>query len=106
VRSAKTLSGGETFLASLALALALSERLPELRSASAVALESLFLDEGFGTLDREKLDTVIEVLQALRMEERMVGIITHVPELANEIPHRIEVLALADGTSTVRVGAA
>jgi DNA repair exonuclease SbcCD ATPase subunit len=40
------------------------------------------------------------------MEERMVGIITHVPELANEIPHRIEVLALADGTSTVRVGAA
>ncbi|MHB8516331.1 MAG: SbcC/MukB-like Walker B domain-containing protein, partial [Dehalococcoidia bacterium] len=91
VRPARTLSGGETFVASLALALALSERLPELRSKTAAVLESLFLDEGFGTLDPEVLEVVISALEGLRSEERMVGIITHVPELARRIESRIEV---------------
>ncbi len=91
VRPARTLSGGETFVASLALALALSERLPELRSKTAAVLESLFLDEGFGALDPEVLEVVISALEGLRSEERMVGIITHVPELARRIESRIEV---------------
>ncbi|HEX5480012.1 MAG TPA: SMC family ATPase [Dehalococcoidia bacterium] len=90
-RSARTLSGGETFVASLALALALSERLPELRNRNAAVLESLFLDEGFGTLDPDVLEVVITALEGLRSEERMVGIITHVPELARRIDARIEV---------------
>lgn len=101
VRSAKTLSGGETFVASLALALALSERLPELRSAAASSLESLFLDEGFGTLDLETLDAVINALEGLRSEERMVGIITHVPELAQRVEHRIIVRKSPEGSSLV-----
>ena len=105
VRPAKTLSGGETFVASLALALALSERLPELRAAAASSLESLFLDEGFGTLDPETLDAVISALEGLRSEERMVGIITHVPELAARIEHRIDVVKSPEG-STVRVAGA
>ena len=92
-------------MASLALALALSERLPELRSAAAASLESLFLDEGFGTLDPETLDAVISALEGLRSEERMVGIITHVPELAQRIEHRIEVVKAPEG-STVRVAGA
>ncbi len=99
VRSAKTLSGGETFVASLALALALSERLPELRNAAASSLESLFLDEGFGTLDFETLDAVIDALEGLRSEGRMVGIITHVPELAQRVEHRIVVRKSPEGSS-------
>jgi exonuclease SbcC len=104
-RPAKTLSGGETFVASLALALALSEQLPQLRAGAAASLESLFLDEGFGTLDPQTLDAVISALEALRSEERMVGIITHVPELAARIEHRIEVVKAPHG-STVRVAGA
>ncbi len=98
VRSARTLSGGETFVVSLALALALSERLPELRSAAAAALESLFLDEGFGTLDPETLETVIDALEGLRSEARMVGIVTHVPELAQRIEDRITVIKSPAGS--------
>ncbi len=102
VRPAKTLSGGETFVASLALALALSERLPELRSASASRLESLFLDEGFGTLDPETLQTVINVIDRLRQDSRMVGIITHVPDLAQRIDQQIVVQKSPAG-STIEV---
>jgi len=105
VRPAKTLSGGETFVASLALALALSERLPELRSAAAARLESLFLDEGFGTLDAETLETVIEALEGLRSAERMVGVITHVPELTQRIENRILVRKSPAGSSVELEGA-
>ncbi|HEY8171499.1 MAG TPA: SbcC/MukB-like Walker B domain-containing protein, partial [Dehalococcoidia bacterium] len=101
VRPAKTLSGGETFVASLALALALAERLPELQSSTAAALDSLFLDEGFGTLDPETLETVISALEGLRSEERMVGIITHVPELSQRIESRIEVRKAQDGSTVL-----
>jgi exonuclease SbcC len=100
-RAARTLSGGETFVASLALALALSERLPELRSQASAVLESLFLDEGFGTLDPEVLDVVISALEGLRSQERMVGIITHVPELARRIESRIEVTTSPAGSMAV-----
>jgi exonuclease SbcC len=93
VRSVKTLSGGETFLASLALALALAEGLAQLSAEgrASVALESLFLDEGFGTLDVETLDVVVSALDALHGGQRMVGIVTHVRELAERLPARLEV---------------
>jgi exonuclease SbcC len=104
VRSVRTLSGGETFLASLALALALAESLAELGAGSraADALESLFLDEGFGTLDSETLDTVVSALDSLHGGERMVGIVTHVRDLAERLPARLEVRRQG-GTSTAVV---
>ena len=93
IRSVRTLSGGETFLASLALALALAESLTELGAESRAtdALESLFLDEGFGTLDSDTLDVVVGALDALHGGDRMVGIVTHVRELAERLPARLEV---------------
>jgi exonuclease SbcC len=93
VRSVKTLSGGETFLASLALALALAESLARLSAGGRAvdALESLFLDEGFGALDGETLDTVVSALDALHGGQRLVGVVTHVRELAERMPARLEV---------------
>jgi len=85
VRPVRTLSGGESFLASLALALALSERL------SGGKLGALFLDEGFGTLDRETLEFAAGVLETLPTRGRLVGIVTHVTELAERIPERLVV---------------
>ena len=91
-RSVKTLSGGETFLASLALALSLSEHLPEISgTGGAVALESLFLDEGFGSLDAESLDLAVQGLEALVDGNRMVGVISHVEELSERLPSRVHV---------------
>ena len=91
-RSVKTLSGGETFLASLALALSLSEHLPGLSNrGGGVSLESLFLDEGFGSLDAESLDLAVQGLETLAGGHRMIGVISHVPELAERIPDRIKV---------------
>ncbi|WP_433427909.1 AAA family ATPase [Nonomuraea sp. CA-141351] len=84
-RSARTLSGGETFQAALALALALS-------GAVARRLDSIFLDEGFGTLDPATLDTVATTLERLAAgQERMIGVVTHVPALADRVPVRFEV---------------
>jgi exonuclease SbcC len=93
VRSVKTLSGGETFLASLALALALAESLARLSTGGRAveALESLFLDEGFGSLDGESLDTVVAALDALHGGQRLVGVVTHVRDLAERMPARLEV---------------
>ena len=100
----KTLSGGETFLASLALALALAEGLAGLASEGRAgdALESLFLDEGFGTLDPETLAQVVQALDALHGGRRMVGVVTHLPELAAQLPARIEVRR-GDGTARILV---
>ncbi|HEY7874834.1 MAG TPA: SMC family ATPase [Actinomycetota bacterium] len=90
-RSVSTLSGGETFLASLALALALSEQIQLLAVSERNKLESLFLDEGFGTLDAESLEVVVNAIEQLGGEDRLVGVITHVPELADRLPVRLEV---------------
>ncbi|HZD16669.1 MAG TPA: SbcC/MukB-like Walker B domain-containing protein, partial [Actinomycetota bacterium] len=90
-RSARTLSGGETFLASLALALALSEQVRSLAVTEKARLDSLFLDEGFGTLDPESLEVVVEAIEQLGGDGRIVGVITHVQELAIRLPARIEV---------------
>ncbi len=92
-RSVKTLSGGESFQASLALALALAERVADLsvEGHAGDALESLFLDEGFGSLDSEALDQVVEALDHLHGGKRMVGVVTHIQGLAERLPARVEV---------------
>ena len=100
-RAVRTLSGGETFQASLSLALALSEQLAGLSSASA-SLESILLDEGFGTLDPDTMDTVAATLENLAARgDRMVGVVTHVAGLAERIPVRFEVSRDARGTARV-----
>jgi len=90
-RSVRTLSGGETFQASLALALALSDQLADLAADGAARLESIFLDEGFGTLDAETLETVAATIENLAAGDRMVGIVTHVAELAARMPVQFRV---------------
>jgi len=84
-RPVSTLSGGETFLTSLALALALSVEI-QMRGGR---LEFFFLDEGFGTLDPELLEVVMDALERLRMEHFTIGLISHVPELRNRMPRRL-----------------
>jgi exonuclease SbcC len=88
IRSVSTLSGGETFLVSLALALSLAETLA---AQGGSGLDAIILDEGFGTLDDESLDTVASVLEELTGRGLMVGVITHVKELAARAPVRYEV---------------
>jgi exonuclease SbcC len=99
-RISDTLSGGETFLASLALALELSDQVQ--RAVGAVNLDSLFIDEGFGTLDPDTLALVAETLQNLRVGGRMVGIITHIPELRDEFVQQV-IVTKHQGFSTVEV---
>ncbi len=94
-RNASNLSGGESFLASLALALGLSHM------AGTTRIDSLFLDEGFGTLDADTLDHVLTSLQKLRAGGKMIGIISHVQALSERIPARIEVLPRRGGFSTL-----
>ena len=104
-RSVNTLSGGESFLASLSLALALGDALVELSTnSSALSLESLFLDEGFSTLDLETLDVVVQGIEALAGGERLVGIISHVPELAERFPVQIQVKKAIGGSTVAVVG--
>jgi exonuclease SbcC len=88
-RSAETLSGGETFLAALSLALELSAQVQRLQGA--LVLESLFIDEGFGALDPETLEVVSEAITALPAGGKKVGIITHIRELSERLPARITV---------------
>ena len=95
-RSADTLSGGETFLTSLALALELSTRVQD--AAGAVRLESIFIDEGFGTLDPDTLETVAGAIESLPVGGRMVGIITHIAELTERMPGRIAIERGAEGS--------
>jgi exonuclease SbcC len=99
-RSVDTFSGGETFLASLALALALSEQVQ--RAVGAVHLDCLFIDEGFGTLDPETLRTVSDAIRGLQVGGRMVGVVTHIPQLVEEFDQRV-VVEKGDGASCVRI---
>ena len=101
-RLARTLSGGETFLASLALALSLAEQVANLAAHGNTRLEALFLDEGFGTLDSETLDVVAATIEQLGTE-RMVGLVTHVPELAGRIPVQYRVTKVGNSSSVERV---
>ena len=103
-RSARTLSGGETFQASLALALALSSQISALATAGAARLDSIFLDEGFGTLDSETLDVVASTLETLAQGDRMVGVVTHVTALAERVPVRFRVARNARSSTITREG--
>ncbi|OLC52283.1 MAG: hypothetical protein AUH85_17455 [Chloroflexi bacterium 13_1_40CM_4_68_4] len=98
-RSVRTLSGGESFLASLALALTLSEQIRALATTERARLDSLFLDEGFGTLDPETLAAVIAGIARLGVDGRLVGVISHVRELTDQFP-RIEVEKSQRGSRT------
>jgi exonuclease SbcC len=100
-RSPKSLSGGETFYTSLALALGLADVVRA--EAGGVDLDTLFIDEGFGSLDLDTLDQVLGVIDDLRDRGRVVGIVSHVADLKDRIAERLEVRRLADGSSAVRV---
>ncbi|OPY86882.1 MAG: Nuclease SbcCD subunit C [Syntrophus sp. PtaU1.Bin208] len=94
IRSTKNLSGGESFIASLALALGLSQM-----ASRNVRVDSLFLDEGFGTLDDETLETALETLAGLRQDGKLIGVISHVPALKERIGTQIQVIPESGGRS-------
>ncbi|MFJ9527160.1 AAA family ATPase [Streptomyces cyaneofuscatus] len=96
-RDTATLSGGETFFASLALALGLADVVTE--EAGGVRLDTLFIDEGFGSLDDQTLDEVLDVLDSLRERDRSVGIVSHVADLRRRIPARLEVVKDRHGST-------
>ena len=95
-RGVSTLSGGESFKASLCLALGMADVVQS--HAGGIQLDTMFIDEGFGTLDPESLDNAIESLMELRQSGRLVGIISHVPELKERVGARLEVTATEKGS--------
>src|SRR6266568_3535405 len=98
-RSPKSLSGGETFYASLALALGLADVVKA--EAGGVDTQTLFIDEGFGSLDADTLDQVLGVIDDLRDRGRVVGIVSHVADLKDRVAERLEVRRIADGSSAL-----
>ena len=100
-RSVKTLSGGESFKASLALALGLSDEIQS--SAGGIKLDTMFVDEGFGSLDGESLDQAMRALMGLADGNRLVGIISHVNELKDRIDRQIIVKKAHSGGSSATV---
>jgi len=96
IRSTKNLSGGESFIVSLALALGLSHM-----ASKNVRVDSLFLDEGFGTLDEEALDTALETLAGLQQDGKLIGVISHVLALKERISAQIQVSPQAGGRSVI-----
>lgn len=99
-RSVNTLSGGETFVVSFALALALSSYIQSKRKR---IMRFFFIDEGFSSLDRELMDSVSMVLNELKSQDRLVGFITHINEIKSLIPHSIEANRDITGSSTLRI---
>lgn len=98
IRKLSTLSGGETFLVSLAMALALAEL-----TRGQTQLDSLFIDEGFGTLDQETIEEVYELLLSIQHSGKQIGIISHVKELTNRIPINVNVEKSHAGTSRIQI---
>ncbi len=98
VRSMNTLSGGETFLVSLALALGLSDL-----AGKNTQIQSLFIDEGFGTLDEQSLDTAISCLENLQSTGKTIGVISHVPALKERISTQIQMVKTGNGFSEIRL---
>ena len=96
-RSVKTLSGGESFKASLALALGMSDVVQA--GSGGIRVETLFIDEGFGSLDEESLEQACLTLQTLVEKDRLIGIISHVPELAEKIENQIRICKTNAGSS-------
>ena len=98
VRSVHSLSGGESFLVSLALALGLSSL-----SSNRMKVESLFIDEGFGSLDAETLRVAMDALESLRTQGRKIGVISHVQEMTERIPAQIRVNRAGNGRSYIEI---
>jgi len=99
-RSTRSLSGGETFLASLALALGLAETVTA--EAGGIQLNTLFIDEGFGSLDGDTLEVAMATLDNLRTGGRTIGLISHVEAMKEAIPAKLEVTKEQDGSSSCR----
>ncbi|NQU46405.1 MAG: chromosome segregation protein SMC, partial [Chlorobium sp.] len=97
IRSTRNLSGGESFIVSLTLALGLSKM-----ASRKVRVDSLFLDEGFGTLDEETLETALETLSGLQQDGKLIGVISHVPALKERISTRIAILPQSGGKSILK----
>ncbi len=97
IRSTRNLSGGESFLVSLSLALGLSRM-----ASQNVRVDSLFLDEGFGTLDEESLETALDTLSQLHEDNKLIGIISHVNALKERIPLQIEIVPGTGGRSSIK----
>lgn len=102
VRTPSTLSGGETFMASLALALGLADAVQA--QAGGVAMDTLFIDEGFGSLDAQTLDEVMGVLAALQDDGRLIGLVSHVESMKQQIPYRIQVTKTQAGSTVDILG--
>ncbi|MBR0104784.1 MAG: SMC family ATPase, partial [Firmicutes bacterium] len=100
-RSVKTLSGGESFIASLSLALGLSDEIQ--MSAGGIKLDTMFVDEGFGSLDESSLNQAINVLNGISQDNLLIGIISHVAELKERIDKKIVVTKEKYGESSVRI---
>jgi len=96
IRSTKNLSGGESFIVSLTLALGLSKM-----ASQKVRVDSLFLDEGFGTLDEEALETALETLSGLQQDGKLIGIISHVSALKERISTQINITPVSGGRSSL-----
>ncbi len=96
IRSTRNLSGGESFLVSLSLALGLSQM-----ASRRVRVDSLFLDEGFGTLDEDALETALETLSNLHQDGKIIGVISHVPALKERIRTQIDIIPLSGGKSAI-----
>ncbi|WP_455453794.1 AAA family ATPase [Streptococcus salivarius] len=99
-RSVKSLSGGETFIAALAIALSLSEVVQN--TSKGAVVEALFIDEGFGSLDKEALTKAIEVLEQIG-ENRMVGVISHVDDMKEGIAQQLAIIKSHDGSSRIKI---
>ncbi len=97
IRSTKNLSGGESFLISLALALGLARM-----ASNKIRVDSLFLDEGFGSLDEDALESALDTLSRLQEENKLIGVISHVPALKERIPLQIEISCKTGGRSVIK----
>lgn len=101
VRSVHTLSGGESFIAALSLALALGESIQN--ESGGISIDALFIDEGFGSLDQESLSTAMKALENVESSNRMIGIISHVTLLQETIPYQIQVQPVGQGKSVAKI---
>ena len=98
-REVRTLSGGESFMAALSLALGMADQIQE--SAASVNLDIMFIDEGFGSLDGDTLDVAMRTLDELRQGGRTVGVISHVEAMQEQIPAQLRVRATPEGPSVI-----